>query len=748
MEVDPICRMTVAATPEALQAEKYGRTWYFCCDYCRRRFLGLPLPVPDARPSAHFFCPMCEGVESDHPDVCPKCGMALEQAGAAADGAADDGELRDMTRRFWIGLVLALPVVALAMGGMIPGHSSAGLLSSAVARWVELAFATPVVLGCGWPFFVRAWNSLRHRSPNMFTLIGLGTATAYGYSLLATLAPGLFPAAFRHHGQVEVYFESAAMITVLVALGQVLELRARRKTGEAMRALLKLTPERAWVIREGVEVDLPADVIRMGDRVRVRPGERLAVDGTVLEGRGSLDCAVLTGEPLPVDVAAGDRVASGAVNVTGSFLMQAERVGADTTFARIVRLVGDAQRSRAPIQRVADRVAGLFVPLVAGAAVLTFLLWTALGPDPRLAFAVISAVSVLIVACPCALGLATPMAIMVGVGRGARAGVLIRDAEALERVAGVDTVLVDKTGTLTEGRPAVSGVKVAEGWATDEVLRWAAAVEHLSEHPVARAIVRFAIEQGAVRDGVSGSQMAEGFVSEAGSGVSARIEGCTVRLARPASAEGLATAGADHTVVEMTVDGETAAWFTLSDRLRETTPQAVADLHRLGVQVEILSGDRPAAVAAVARSLGIGRHTGGATPAGKLARVEALQREGRRVLMAGDGVNDAPALAAATVGVALGTGTHVAMESAGVTLMHGDLRGLVKTLRLGRAVMRNIRQNLFWAFAYNILGVPLAGGILYPLTGHVLSPMVAAAAMSLSSVTVIANALRLRHVRL
>ncbi len=742
MATDPICGMTVDEAT-GLSADKHGRTWYFCCDRCRRRFLGLPTDSSprDSSPSAAFFCPMCEGVESDKPGICPKCGMALEQAGGLPGAGGEDHELRDMTRRFWAGLVLGLPVVLLAMGGMLPANPLAHAVPPGLSRWVELVLATLVVLGCGWPFFVRAWQSVRHRSLNMFTLIGMGTGTAYGYSVLAVLAPGWSPASFRHHGEVAVYFESAVTITVLVLLGQVLELRARRKTGAALRELLELAPSRAWVIREGIEVDLPADAIGVGDLVRVRPGDRVAVDGTVVDGRSALDCSVLTGEPLPVEVVAGDRVESGAVNTTGAFLMRAERVGAETTFARIVQLVGAAQRSRAPIQRVADRVAGVFVPAVGAAALVTFVLWAWLGPEPRLAHALVSAVSVLIVACPCALGLATPMAIMVGVGRGARGGILIRDADVLERLARIDAVVIDKTGTLTEGKPAVVGMQTAAPFAEMDVIRWAASVEHLSEHPVARAIVRYAGERGVLPVAITE------FVSEAGSGVSGVADGHRVRVGRAVHGARDDAAWA-HTLVEVTIDGRTAGVFEVADRIRGTTPRAVADIHALGVEIEMLSGDRRSAAEGVGRALGIMHITAEATPATKLDRVKALQREGRRVLMAGDGVNDAPALAAADVGVAMGTGTDVAMESAGVTLVHGDLRGIVGAVRLGRVVMRNIRQNLFWAFAYNLLGVPVAAGALYPLTGHLMSPMIAAAAMSFSSVTVIANALRLRHAKL
>ena len=797
MAIDPICGMT-ADESTALSAEKDGRAYYFCSDYCRRKFLGLPDESPTREAGTKpYYCPMCEGVESDTPGVCPKCGMALESAAPSGKQPEDDSELRDMSKRFLVGLVFGVPVFVLSMGNMGHGGWLAGWVSPGLSRWLEFALATPVVLGCGWPFFQRAWRSILSRHLNMFTLIGLGTSAAYGYSVTAILAPGLFPSSFVQHGSVAIYFEAASTITVLVLLGQVLELRARRRTGDALRALLKLAPDKAVVVRPGADIEVPLAEVRLGDICRVRPGGRIPVDGRVVEGSGSVDMSMLTGEPIPVDRTAGDDVAAGTVNLAGSFILQATRVGRDTLFARIVTLVTDAQRSRAPVQRLADRVAALFVPIVALAAVAAFILWAWLGPEPRLAYALISAVSVLIVACPCALGLATPMAIMVGVGRGAREGVLIRNAEALELMQSVDTVVVDKTGTLTEGNPSVVSVEAFPPFSQDDVLRFAAAVEFHSEHPLARAIVRHAANDA------KSSVIAADFHSMAGEGVEGTVEGRRVRVGKPgllgvvadtppirdqpadqcresalecgsslppffqrsqtaqdkagqqSRTPGLNNSGilsgnanAGGIRVGVTIDGVLAGWIELSDRLRDTTPEAVSTLHRLGLKVVMLTGDRRNTAEAVAGQLGLDDFAAELSPADKLDRVKALRGEGRRVAMAGDGINDAPALAAADVGIAMGTGTDVAMEAAPVTLVKGDLRGIVKAVRLSRSVMRTIRQNLFWAFAYNVVAVPVAAGALYPLTGVLLSPMLAAAAMSFSSVTVVANSLRLRSARL
>lgn len=746
MAIDPICGMTVDKG-SGLSGEKDGQTHYFCSEYCRRKFLGLPPEPEGAPPAAAYFCPMCPGVESEVPGVCPTCGMALEQ-NVLAGVEEDDTEWRDMMRRFRVGLVFGVPVFVLAMLPMVfPGLHQC--IPPRISGWLEWALASPVVLWCGWPFLQRAWTSVRTWQWNMFTLIVLGTSAAYTASIAALLAPGWFPESYRHHGAVPLYFEAASTIIVLVLLGQVLELRARRKTGDAIRGLLKLAPETASVIRDGAESDVPVEQVTVGDRIRVRPGGRIPVDGVVLEGRGSVDTAMLTGEPMPVDVETGREVAAGTINLSGSFVMRADRVGAATLFARIVTLVATAQRSRAPVQRVADRVAAVFVPMVVAAAMLAFAVWMWVGPEPRLAYALVSAISVLIVACPCALGLATPMAVMVGIGRGAREGVLIRDARALETLRGIDTVVVDKTGTLTEGAPAVTGVYPVDGVSAAEVVRWAAAVEQHSEHPLGRAVVRYA------REHEVGVEAAEGFESVAGGGVWGTVSGRRVFVGRraravtpgdaPALVELERLEGAGQTVVAVQVDGQGVGWLTMADPIRTTTFEAVGALHAMGLRVVMLTGDAEATARTVAGRLGIDEVYAGMTPETKRDRVAALRADGRRVAMAGDGINDAPALAEADVGIAMGTGTDVAMESADVVLVKGDLRAMVKAVALSRAVMRNIRQNLFWAFAYNLLGVPVAAGILYPWTGVLMSPMLAAAAMSLSSVTVIGNALRLRR---
>jgi Cu+-exporting ATPase len=742
--IDPICGMTVDEG-KAISAEKDGKKTFFCCEACRRKFLGLPpLPAP-SRSSNAYFCPMCEGVESDRPGICPTCGMALE---SATLGAEDDSELRDMERRFVVGLVFGLPVLVLAMGSMLHGGFHR-LVPPDLSRWLEFALATPVVIGCGGPLFQRAWRSVLTLRLNMFTLIGVGTGTAYIFSAVAMLRPGLVPAAFLAHGRAPVYFEAASTITLLVLLGQVLELRARRKTGAAIRELMKLAPEKASVLRDGVEREVGLAEVRAGDLLRVRPGGRVPVDGVLMEGRGSIDMSMLTGEPMPVDREAGDPVAAGTINLSGAFVMRAEKVGAETMLARIVQMVSSAQRSRAPIQRLADRAAAVFVPLVFAAAALAFAAWAWFGPEPRLAHALVAGVSVLIVACPCALGLATPMAIMVGVGRGARAGVLIRDAEVLERLRGVDTVVVDKTGTLTEGRPTVTAIHcVSEAGQTEAaLLQLAASVEHHSEHPLGKAIVRHALAQGAILGDVTE------FESFAGGGVSGVVGGRRVfvgKMAGSGVAEDAQTRleAEGGTVVAVTVDGETAGHIALADRIRDSTPEAVRRLQAMGLRVVMLTGDAAPTAAAVARKLGIDDVEAGLSPAAKLDRIAALRAAGHRVAMAGDGINDAPALAAADVGMAMGTGTDAAMESAGVVLVKGDLHGIARAVTLSRATLRNIRQNLCWAFGYNLLGVPVAAGALYPIFGLLLSPMMAAAAMSFSSVSVIANALRLRRLKL
>jgi len=747
-----------------------------------------------ARPSrgGAYICPMCPGVESDTPAACPKCGMALDRAAPAAPGTVtrytcpmhpeivrdDPGEcpicgmalepitvtleegpnpeLVDMTRRFWVGLVLSLPLLLVAMGKMIPGGAVQALLPEAVLKWVELALATPVILWAGKPFFERGWASVVNRSLNMFTLIAIGTGVAYVYSVVATLVPGIFPAAFRDmQGEVAVYFEAAAIIITLVLLGQVLELRARSQTSNAIKALLGLAPKTARRIDEdGRESDVPLDQVQRGDRLRVRPGEKIPVDGIVLEGRSTVDESMITGEPIPVEKAAGDKVTGATVNGTGGFVMRAERVGGDTLLAQIVQMVSEAQRSRAPIQRLADVVSSYFVPAVVAIAALTFVVWSIFGPAPAMAYAVINAVAVLIIACPCALGLATPMSIMVGTGRGATAGVLVKNAEALEIMETVDTLVVDKTGTLTEGKPRLSHVVAAGDIAEDELLRLVAGLERGSEHPLASAILAGAEErQLELAD-------ATDFDSVTGMGVTGTVAGRRVALGNRKLMERLdvstehLTARADdlrgegETVMFVAVDGRAAGLIAVADPIKETTPEAIRLLHEDGVTLVMLTGDNRRTAEAVARKLGIDRVEADVLPDQKSAIVNRLQDEGHIVAMAGDGINDAPALAQAHVGIAMGTGTDVAMESAGVTLLKGDLRGVARARRLSRGTMRNIRQNLFFAFIYNSLGVPIAAGILYPFFGVLLSPIIAAAAMSLSSVSVISNALRLRHIRL
>ncbi len=723
----------------ALSGEKDGKTWYFCHEGCRRKFLGLP-PLSSKPPTAAYFCPMCEGVESDTPGTCPKCGMALESSGLTSE--EDRSELTDMKRRLKWGIVLGLPLLILSMCPMVFPALHVWPPSS-LSRWLEMGLAIPVVLWCGLPFFQRAWLSLRTLNLNMFTLIGLGTGTAFLYSLVAILFPGIFPDSFQHHGVIPLYFEAASTIIVLVLLGQVMELGARRKTGTAIRELLKLAPTTACVVQNGSEREVPLSEVHLGDAIRVRPGGKIPVDGEIIEGQGTLDASMLTGESEAMEAGLGDPVAAGTINRSGSFLMRASKIGADTLFARIVQRVAEAQRSRAPIQHLADRVAAVFVPVVGLAALATFAIWAWYGPEPRFVFAMINAVSVLIIACPCALGLATPMAVMVGIGRGARAGVLIRDAAVLEQLQRVDTIVVDKTGTLTDGKPTVMNQSPVDEF----LLQMAASVENLSEHPIGQAIVRYAREKGLSFAPV------ENFEPIPGGGVSGRVGGQLIAVEKAAAleqshVEGSQPDAAAHTRIVIKLNGTLAGQIELSDPIRATTPAAIKALHQMGLQVIMLTGDNQQVADHVARKLGIDRVLAAVTPEGKQDFIKSLKLEGRCVAMAGDGINDAPALALADVGMSMGTGTDVAMETAGVVLVKGDLQGIVRAIRLSRAVMRNIRQNLFWAFAYNLIGVPIAAGILYPWTGLLMNPMLAAAAMSFSSVTVIGNALRLRYERL
>ena len=689
------------------------------------------------------------------PGNCPKCGMALEPR-TVSGVEGPDPELTDMTRRFWIGLVLTLPPLAFVMGDMLPGQPLRHLIPPRVSAWLQFVLATPVVLWAGWPFFERGWASIVNRSLNMFTLIALGTGTAYAFSVVGTVAPGVFPASFRTHGgEVGLYFEAAAVITVLVLLGQVLELRARSQTSSAIRALLRLAPPTARRLRpDGTEEEVPLDRVQVGDRLRVRPGDKVPVDGVVLEGRSSVDESMVTGEPIPVEKTPGSRVTGGTVNGTGSFVIRAERVGRDTLLAQIVHMVSEAQRSRAPIQRLADVVSSYFVPAVVLVAVLTFVGWALWGPEPRLAYGLVNAVAVLIIACPCALGLATPMSIMVATGRGAMAGVLIRNAEALELLEKVNTLVVDKTGTLTEGRPKLVTIEAVAGQSPTELLRLAATLERGSEHPLAAAIVGGAEERGITL------ATAKDFRSVTGKGVVGRVDGHDVALGNRRLMEELGVSLGEladraevlrrdgQTVMFVAVDGRPAGLLGVADPIKPTTPEALALLRASGLRIVMVTGDSRATAEAVARKVGIEDVEAEVLPEHKIAIVKRLQAEGHRVAMAGDGVNDAPALAQADVGIAMGTGTDVAIQSASVTLVKGDLRGIVRARRLSQATMRNIRQNLFFAFVYNALGVPIAAGVLYPFFGVLLSPIIASAAMTFSSVSVIANALRLRHVEL
>jgi P-type Cu+ transporter len=723
------------------------------CPKCGMALERVSPPAPLSR--EEWTCPMHPEIVRPGPGSCPICGMALERRTVAVEEGPDP-ELADMTRRFWVSLVLTIPLLAFAMGDMVPGEPLRHLVPPRLLGWGQLVLATPVVLWGGWPFFVRARLSVVNRSLNMFTLIALGTGLAYAYSVVAVIAPGVFPASFRSHGdQVGLYFEAAAVITVLVLLGQVLELRARSQTSGAIRALLGLAPRTARRLRpDGTEEEIPLEHVQPGDRLRVRPGEKIPVDGRVLEGTSAVDESMLTGESIPVEKSPGSRVTGGTVNGTGGFVMEAERVGRDTLLAQIVQMVSEAQRSRAPIQRLADRVSSYFVPAVVLIAVVTAIAWGLAGPEPRMAYALVNAVAVLIIACPCALGLAPPMSIMVGTGRGAAAGVLIRNAEALETLEKVDTLVVDKTGTLTEGKPVLTSVAAVGQWSEADVLRLAASLERGSEHPLAAAIVA-----GAERRGLSLSPVEE-FRSVTGKGVTGRVDGRRVALGnRPllqdlgVPLDGLgeradALRNEGQTVMFVAVDGRLAGLLGVADPIKASTPEALNLLRAAGVRVVMLTGDSRATALAVARTLGITDVEAEVLPEQKIAVIKRLQAEGRVLAMAGDGVNDAPALAQADVGIAMGTGTDVAMQSADVTLVKGDLRGIARARRLSQATMRNIRENLFFAFVYNALGVPIAGGVLYPALGILLNPMIASAAMSLSSVSVIANALRLRRVPL
>ena len=768
-EKDPVCGMTVDPASAKHRFEHGGETYVFCSAGCATKFAADPGryldgPAEPARAEPHaaaaapadaiYTCPMHPEIEQVGPGDCPICGMALEPKTVSVE-EGPSAEYLDMRRRFIAGAVLVLPLVVIAMGRHLAPDSFAGV-PARLLDWVELILATPIVVWAAAPFFKRFWASVKTVHPNMWTLIGLGVGAAYAFSVVATIAPGIFPDAFRGpEGEVGVYYEAAGVIVVLVLLGQVLEIRARERTGGAIRALLDLAPKTARLVRDdGHDEEVPLEHVQAGDRLRVRPGEKIPVDGEVVEGSSPVDESMLTGEALPVEKAAGAKVTGGTLNGSGSFVMVAERVGSETMLARIVQMVAEAQRSRAPIQRLADVVAGYFVPVVVAIAVIAFAVWSIFGPPPAMAFALVAAVSVLIIACPCALGLATPMSIMVGTGRGAQMGILIKNAESLERFARVDTLVVDKTGTLTEGKPKVVGVEPAQGLDRDELLRLAASLEQASEHPLAEAIVAGAKEQGLALG------RTEDFASLTGKGVTGTVDGRRLALGNPRLLEDLGidprplTEAAEQrrregqTVMFAGVDGALAGLVAVADPIKATTAEALKTLRDDGVRIVMLTGDNRTTAEAVAGKLGIGEVEAEVLPERKNEVVAGLRREGRIVAMAGDGINDAPALAAADVGIAMGTGADVAMESAGVTLVKGDLRGVARARLLSEAVMRNIKQNLFFAFVYNALGVPIAAGVLYPVFGILLSPIIAAAAMSLSSVSVIANALRLRRVGL
>ena len=760
--IDPVCGMKVDRSTARHFARHAGKGYYFCSSGCRAKFEASPesylgdRPAPEPMPAGtQYTCPMHPEIVRDKPGSCPKCGMALEPMGVPTGEEGPNPELIDFTRRFWVSAALSIPLLVLTMGPMV-GLPVRDWIGEQAAVWIELALATPVILWAALPFFHRGYESIVNRSPNMWTLIALGVGAAYGYSVVATLFPDAFPHSFRGHGGViPVYFEAASVIVALVFLGQVLELKARERTGSAIRALLDLAPKTARRIgKDGSETDVPLDEVHAGDLLRIRPGDSVPVDGTVSEGRSSVDESMITGEPVPVEKTAGDRLTGGTLNKNGALVMRAEKVGADTVLSQIVELVAKAQRSRAPIQGLADRVSFYFVPAVVLVAIAAFIVWSIFGPEPSMVFALVSAVSVLIIACPCALGLATPMSIMTATGRGAQAGVLIKDAEALERFAKVDTLIVDKTGTLTEGRPVLTDVVAVEGFDDNEVLAFAAGLEKASEHPLAEAIV-----EGARSRGVKPAEASE-FDAVTGKGVKGVVTGRAVSLGNAMMMQeaGIDVAALADRADALRADGRTAMFVAVGGRLagivavadpvKQTTAEAIEALHRGGLKIIMATGDNERTARAIAARLGIDEVRADILPEGKKALIDALRAAGARIAMAGDGVNDAPALAAADVGIAMGTGADVAVESAGITLVKGDLNGIVRARTLAQGTIRNIKQNLFLAFVYNAIGVPIAAGVLYPVFGMLLSPMIAAAAMSLSSVSVIGNALRLRTIKL
>ncbi len=756
MTKDPICGMTVDPS-KAIHASVGGVDHYFCSAHCKEKFLNQNLaPVPQAKSSGKtiYTCPMDPEIKQDHPGDCPKCGMHLEPLNPTGEGHEDEEQIRSLSMKFWIGLGLTVPVVLLVLGEMIPAINIGAFIPHRLLPWMQLVLATPVVLWAGGMFFAKGWQSLLNRNLNMFTLIALGVGAAYGYSTVAVLFPHIFPESLKKMGTAELYFEAAAVITVLIILGQLLEAKARSQTGHAIKALLGLAAKNAHRIRNGVEEEVPIDSVQKGDLLRVRPGEKVPLDGVIVEGHSSIDESMISGEPMPIEKIKGDRVIGATVNQTGSFVMETQKIGAETLLSQIVHMVAEAQRSRAPIQKLADTISGYFVPIVVLISLITFFIWANWGPEPRLAYAIVNAIAVLIIACPCALGLATPMSIMVGVGRGAQAGVLIKNAEAIEKAEKVTYVLTDKTGTLTEGKPKVKSCIPNQKGAEGQLISIAAALEQSSEHPLARAVLDYAKEQNAKIESI------EDFKSVIGGGIKGKVNGERVILGkqkfleeeRIVIPENLKTESSKlqdqaQTVVWLAVEQEVIGILGIADPIKATTSQAIAALHDMGIKVVMLTGDNRKTAEAIAKELNIDDVRAELEPKTKQEIIKQFKQQGAIVLMAGDGINDAPALAQADVGVAMGTGTDVAIQSAGITLVKGDLNGIVKALRLSRNVMGNIRQNLFFAFIYNALGVPIAAGILYPFFGILLSPIIAGAAMAFSSVSVISNALRLNRIK-
>lgn len=767
MAVDPICGMDVKEDDRAIVLKDDGPVYYFCSEHCKNKFLqqkSHKAPSAKMKPDEKtiYTCPMHPEIKQDHPGDCPKCGMRLEPLNPSGEGSEDQREIHSLSRKFWIGLGLTVPLVLLVLGEMISAVNIQSFIPHRFIPLMQFVLATPIVLWTGGMFFTKGWQSLVQRNLNMFTLISLGVGAAYGYSTIATFFPQIFPESLKKMGKIDLYFEAAAVITVLIILGQLLEAKARTQTGQAIKALLGLAAKNAHRIQnarlpdgQGVEEEIPIDSVQKGDLLRVRPGEKIPLDGIVIEGKSSVDESMISGEPIPVEKNAGDHVIGATVNQTGTFVMKAQKVGSETLLSQIVHMVAEAQRSRAPIQKLADTISGYFVPIVVLVSVITFIIWANWGPEPKLAYAIVNAIAVLIIACPCALGLATPMSIMVGVGRGAQAGILIKNAEAIEKSEKTTHVLTDKTGTLTEGKPKVTACIVNQGWNEQTFLRVAASIEQSSEHPLARAVIDSAKEKNAKIESV------QDFESVTGGGLKARFDGQKIILGKQKFLEeekviipddfknqSMQLQSKAQTVVWVALDQKVIGILGISDPVKKTTPQAIRDLHRMGIKVVMLTGDHHKTAQVIAQELGIDDVRAELEPKTKQEIVKQFKSQGALVMMAGDGINDAPALAQAEVGVAMGTGTDVAIESAGITLVKGDLNGIVKALRLSRAVMRNIRQNLFFAFIYNVLGIPIAAGILYPIFGILLSPIIAGAAMAFSSVNVIGNSLRLRKTKL